>query len=298
MARRHRPDGSVAADTPGYRRFMPALMPTRNGSAVFFEQQIRVDGAERFVESTRAAHPELHPTVFHVLLWALAHTLDGHPRINRFVAGGRLYERDGIWISFTAKTELSEAGTLLEVKHRFDPSQPFADLVRDLERAVAQARAGATGPADRELELLLHLPPALRRGVVRVAGAANALNLLPRAFVDGDPFFASAFVANLGSVGLDAAFHHLYEYGTIPIFCALGRIHDAVVAEDGRPAVARVATIRFTYDERVEDGLYAGRALDDFKALLERPHAAPSAQVGDQPVEGSGVATRPRSPAV
>lgn len=272
MMRRRRPDGAVSADAPGYRRFMPALMPTRNGSAVYFEQQIRVDGAERFVEDTRAAHPDLHPTVFHVLLWSLAHTLDRHPRINRFVAGGRIYERDGIWISFTAKTELSEEGTLLEVKHRFDPAQPFAELVRDLEGAVAGAREGATGPADRELELLLHLPPMMRRGVVRVAGAANALNLLPRAFVDGDPFFASAFVANLGSVGLDAAFHHLYEYGTIPIFCALGRIHDDVVAVDGEPTVARVANVRFSYDERVEDGLYAGHALDDFKALLERPH--------------------------
>jgi pyruvate/2-oxoglutarate dehydrogenase complex dihydrolipoamide acyltransferase (E2) component len=275
MAGRHRPDGTVAADAPGYRRFMPALMPTRNGSAVFFEQRVRVDDTERFVEAVRAAHPDLHPTVFHVLLWALAHTFDRHPRINRFVAGGRLYERDGIWISFTAKTELSEAGTLLEVKHRFDPAQPFAELARELEDAVARARAGSTGPADRELELFLHLPPVLRRGVVRVAGAANALNLLPRAFVDGDPFFASAFVTNLGSVGLDAAFHHLYEYGTIPIFCVLGRIHDEVVADHGRPTVARVATVRFTYDERVEDGLYAGRALDDFKALLERPEDVP-----------------------
>ena len=275
MAGRQRPDGTVAVAAPGYRRFMPALMPTRNGSAVFFEQQVRMDGTERFIESVRAAQPDIHPTVFEVLLWALAHTFDRHPGINRFVAGGRLYERDGIWISFTAKSELSEAGTLLEVKHRFDPTQSFADLARELEGAVARARAGETGTADRELALFLHLPPSLRRGVVRLAGAANGLNLLPRSFIDGDPFFASAFVTNLGSVGLDAAFHHLYEYGTIPIFCALGRIHDEVVAEDGRPTVARVARVRFTYDERVEDGLYAGRALNDFKALFERPEDGP-----------------------
>lgn len=266
----HRPDGAPA-EAPGYRRFMPALMPTRNGSAVLLEQRVRIDEAERLVESTRGAHPDLHPTVFHVLLWALAQTLDRHPRINRFVAGGRLYQRDGVWISFTAKSELTEAGTLLEVKHRFDPAQPFPDLVRELQEAIAGARAGTTGPVDRELELFLHLPPLLRRGVVRAAGAANALNLLPRSFIENDPFFASAFVTNLGSVGLDGAFHHLYEYGTIPIFCAFGRIHDEVVAEDGQPVVARVATVRFTYDERVEDGLYAAHALDDFKSLLEHP---------------------------
>lgn len=252
---------------------MPALMPTRNGSAVFFEQKVRVEGTERFVQAVRAAHPDVHVTVFEVLLWALAHTFDRHPNINRFVAGGRLYDRTGIWISFTVKTELSEAGTLLEVKHRFDPTQDFVELAHELEAAVAAARAGAEGLADKELELFLHLPSPLRRGVVRLAGAANAVNLLPRAFIDGDPFFASAFATNLGSVGLDAAFHHLYEYGTIPVFVTLGRIHDDVVAVDGASTVARVATVRFTYDERVEDGLYAGRALEDFRAMLEDPEA-------------------------
>lgn len=141
MAGFTRPDGTVAASAPGYRRFMPALMPTRNGSAVFFEQKVRVEGTERFVQAVRAAHPDVHVTVFEVLLWALAHTFDRHPNINRFVAGGRLYDRTGIWISFTVKTELSEAGTLLEVKHRFDPTQDFVELARELEAAVAAARA-------------------------------------------------------------------------------------------------------------------------------------------------------------
>jgi len=41
-----------------------------------------------------------------------------HQHLNRFVSGGRLYERDGVWISFTVKTELSEDGTLVEVVTR------------------------------------------------------------------------------------------------------------------------------------------------------------------------------------
>jgi hypothetical protein len=268
---RSRPDGVEAGDAPGYRRFMPALMPTRTESVVFFDQQLRVDAAEAFVAATRAAHPELHPTLFHVVLWALAGMLDRHPRLNRFVAGGRLYDRDGIWISFTVKSALTEAGTLLEVKHRFDPTQPFPDLVASLGEAVAAARGGTKGAADRELDLFLHLPPALRRTVVRAASLGNRWNLLPRRFIDGDPFFASAFVTNLGSVGLDAAFHHLYEYGTIPIFGALGAVAESVVVDDGRPVVARTASMKFTFDERVEDGLYAAHALADFKAAVERP---------------------------
>ena len=270
-AARRRPDGVLDRDAPGYRRFMPALMPTRTESAVYFEQQLRVEEAERFVAATRREHPELRATVFHVVLWALARMLDRHPHLNRFVAGGRLYDRSEVWISFTVKSEMTEAGTLLEVKHRFDAAQPFPQLVGDLQQVIADARRGERGLADRELDLFLHLPPVLRRGVVRLASAANACNLLPARFIDGDPFFASAFVTNLGSIGLDAAFHHLYEYGTIPIFGTLGAVRDAVVAEDGRPVVARTASMKFTYDERVEDGLYAARALEDFRAMVEHP---------------------------
>lgn len=274
MGRRRRPDGAPVRDAPGYRRFMPALMPSRNGSVVYFEQRLRVTETERFIARVREEHPEIHPTLFHVVLWAMARMFDRHPRINRFVAGGRLYQRDDVTIAFTVKSELSEAGTLLEVKHRFDPEMSFVDLVRALQAEVAAGRGGEEAPTDRELALFLRFPPLARRAIVRLASGANAANLLPRSFVEGDPFFASAFVTNLGSVGLDAAYHHLYEYGTIPIFGTLGRVHDTVEVEDGRPVVTRTATMKFTYDERVEDGLYAAGALADFQRMVERPDDA------------------------
>lgn len=248
-------------------------MPTRNGSVVYFDQRLRVDETEQFLAAIRARRPDLHPTLFHVVLWALAQMFDRHPRINRFVAGGRLYQRDAVTIAFSVKSDLTDEGTLLEVKHRFDPAQPFVELVADLQAAVASTRGGTEGLADRELELFVRLPPALRRGVVRVASTANALNLLPRAFIEADPFFASAFVTNLGSVGLDSAFHHLYEYGTIPVFGTLGRVRETVEVDDGRAVVARTASMKFTYDERVEDGLYAAGALADFQAMVEHPGA-------------------------
>ena len=37
------------------------------------------------------------------------------------------------------------------------------------------------------------------------------------------------------------------------------------------PVVARVASLKFSYDERVEDGLYAARAVQYLCALLEDP---------------------------
>jgi hypothetical protein len=82
--------------------------------------------------------------------------------------------------------------------------------------------------------------------------------------IDGDPLFCSVFVANLGSVGLDAGYHHLWEHGNCPIFCVIGRVRPGA---SGR----RVVTLKWTYDERIEDGLYCARALERLRELLESP---------------------------
>ena len=90
------------------------------------------------------------------------------------------------------------------------------------------------------------------------------LHLLDESMIDSDPMFCSVFVANLGSVGLEAGYHHLWEYGNCPIFCTIGRIKPG-------PEGERQVTLKWTYDERVEDGLYCARALERLRERIEDP---------------------------
>ena len=70
----------------------------------------------------------------------------------------------------------------------------------------------------------------------------DSLDLLPASLIDGDPLYANIFLANMGSIGMPAVWHHLYEYGTIPLFGAVGRVHKAPrVLADGTLAVRDVA---------------------------------------------------------
>jgi hypothetical protein len=112
--------------------------------------------------------------------------------------------------------------------------------------------------------LLLRLPAFLTRAVVGLGRLGNELGLLPRSMIESDPMFSSVFVANLGSVGLEAGYHHLWEYGTIPIFCVVGRIKPG-------PRKRRIVTFKYTFDERVEDGLYCARSLELLRDLLANP---------------------------
>lgn len=83
--------------------------------------------------------------------------------------------------------------------------------------------------------------------------------------------YASMFIANLGSVRLDSAYHHLYEWGNCPFFAVVGRTRDVATPEGKR----RMCSIKYSFDERIEDGLYCAKGLELVKELLEDPTAPP-----------------------
>jgi hypothetical protein len=271
-----RPDGDLVRDVPPYRRMTSVLFPRRNDSTVYFALDVdltdTLPAIDRFnARPERAGRGRL--TLFTLLLHGVARVLADHPRLNRFVAGRRLYQRRGIHLSYTAKKSFAEGAPLVVIKRLFAPGETLDALVADLDAKVKTARGDEPSYADKELSLLLKLPLPFLALFVRLARRLDAWGLLPRSFIDNDPFFASAFLTNLGSVGLDAAYHHLYEYGTIPIFCVLGRVHDAVLPWHGAPAVRKVGTLKIAYDERIEDGFNAGRALVRLRRDLEDPAA-------------------------
>ena len=260
-----RPDARLCRDLPPIRRFMPFVSRRRNDSVVYFAQDLDVEAALEFVEAYNEGRPPETPlTLFHLLLRALARVLEERPRLNRFTAGGRVWQRDGIWISFSAKQRMDDAGVVFTVKRRFDLSESLDEMIERLHGALRSSRGGRKSTSDREISLLLRLPPLLTRAAVALARAGNELGLLPRSMIESDPMFASAFVANLGSVGLEAGYHHLWEYGNVPIFCVIGRVKPG---PDGR----RIATLKWTFDERVEDGLYCARSLERLRELVADP---------------------------
>lgn len=270
-----RPDATAVAAVHPVRRIMPFLMPTRNGAFVLFEQHIPVAPARAFLAPLNAGRsPERAVTLFHLVLRAIGFALAEFPRLNRFVAGSRLYERRGIWLAFSGKQRMERDAPLFTAKMLFDPNEPLDAMVDRIGALVGEGRSGRESATDREIRAFLRLPAPVLRAGVRVVRRLDAWGLLPPSFSKDDPLYASAFIANLGSVGLDAAYHHLYEYGTIPIFVTIGRLHRApVVLPDGSVSSREVFALRYTYDERVEDGFYAARALERLQALLEHPEA-------------------------
>ena len=115
----NRPDGTPATDVAPFRRMMSFLMPTRTESAVYFEQDLDLTRTQTLIAEFNATHQH-RITVFHLFTWAIAHVLHARRRMNRFVVGNRVYQRDGVWISWAAKKSMADGSPLVLLKRRFE----------------------------------------------------------------------------------------------------------------------------------------------------------------------------------
>lgn len=261
-----RPDGTLVRDCGAMRRIMPYVSPRRNDSVFHLAQDIEVEAALEFLEKHNRERPADRPiTLFHLLLRSCSQALELRPGVNRFVKGGRLWQRRGIYLTFSAKREMVDGAPMLTIKQSFEPERESLDEMADaIYERLRPARRGVESTSDKETKLLLRLPGFVTWGLIKAADALDGLGLLPAAMIEPDPLYTSIFVANLGSVGHEAGFHHLWERGTCSTFCVMGKIRPG---ENGR----RVMTLYYTYDERIEDGLHVAISLRQIKEGVENP---------------------------
>jgi hypothetical protein len=251
------------------RRIMPYVMRTRNESVVFHDSVYRMPAALDWMKAYNRAHAE-RATLFYLFTYACGQALHARPELNRFVSGGRLYQRRGVQIAFLVKRELSDEGVGTTVKVEILREEPFPAFVARINRIIEEAR-GPDRAVDRETALVMKLPGPMIRGLVAVARLLDAWNLYPRFMTVNDPMYASLFLANLGSAGISDAYHHLYEYGTVSIFGTMSALRRMPFVEGDQVVVSEGLAIRWTFDERIHDAFYAARSLQIVKRILEHP---------------------------
>ncbi len=261
-----RPDATLVRDLNAMRRFMPYVSPRRNDSLFFLNQEIQVDAAIEFLGKMNQERPKRRPiTLFHAFLRSCAQSVMLRPGVNRFVKGGNLWQRDGVWLSFAAKRQLKDGSPMISIKRRFpSDSESFEEMVDAIYDQLEHGRSGKETRSDKEMNLALRLPGPAIRVVMAFLRLADRYGMLPRKMIDADPLCCSIFTANLGSINYPAGFHHLWEWGTTSIFGVMGRVE---TTPDGR----RKMTVAWTYDERIEDGLYSQRTLKMIRDRIEDP---------------------------
>ncbi|MCB9681179.1 MAG: 2-oxo acid dehydrogenase subunit E2 [Alphaproteobacteria bacterium] len=268
-AKTSRPDGTLVKPLPQYRRMMQYIMPGRNESIVFFDRPI---DATNLLAYLPQAKDRFDGNLTHLLVAACNIGLAENPQMNQFVMGRRLYARKGRWLTFSLKRKkLNRKAKLSAVKLQMQDGETFRELTERINAGISVERSGEKTNADKEYDLFGLFPRPVIELAAKLIAWLDYYNILPAFFIEGEGMYTSMFIANLGSLGMGAGYHHLYEFGSCPLFLMCGALEERAVVVDGEVVIRKMLPLRFSYDERISDGLNANYGIESVCRVLEDP---------------------------
>ncbi len=254
----------------GFKAVFPYLMKGRNESIAYYPVLIDAENLLAYIDQKKGTPQEI--TIFEAVLLALTRILRERPTLNRYIIGRRLYQRRNVDLSFVARKQFTldsdESNVFVKLKPEDDATTALSKIRGEIRTVKTSDQTADEGLID----LFMRLPRGLLRVAVKLLSLWDFYVDTPRFLRGVDPLRCSAYIANLGSVGMGAAYHHLFEWGTCSIFVTIGQIKPTVVVgADGNPTVRRTLELKIALDERIADGYYDARALELFDAYLNDP---------------------------
>ncbi len=248
----------------------PYIMKTRADSQNHFEDVIDITNIEHFLQQK---HLEGYKdmTLLHVMLATYVRILTERPGLNRFIAGQRIFSRNNIECVMTIKKELSVDAPDTVIKVEFDPRDDIYNVYNKFQSTALKAKAETTD-LDDTAKILTKLPRFVLRGIMAFLRFLDYHGHLPNALMEVSPFHGSMVITSMGSIGIPAVYHHLYDFGTLPIFFSFGNIFTAdAIKRDGTRERHHFVTFKAVTDERICDGFYYASAFKRLKRYLQHP---------------------------
>jgi len=272
MFTKKRPDGTQIRNLHFFTQLLPYIMPTRSDACIYFEQEFDVTQTLKYLGKRRKDESGIKISLFYIILYASIRLLAQRPRLNRFVSGYKYYQRNRISFNFVAKRDLSDDGEEINVTMSFSPLLTLEGFCKKINDHISSLKKGEGTGAEKTNKIVALLPRFLIKLFIWGIKYLDYHNGLPRAAIDSLPFFSTIFFTNVGSVGIDAPFHHNFEIGNCGIFCAIGKVRkENIINADGTVETRDKVKITFTYDDRITDGIYCARGIDILRDLVENP---------------------------
>lgn len=268
-------------------RVIPYILRTRMDAQNFFEEKVPIDHIEAFIKKHKEDIPDL--SIMHVIMAATVRLISQRPHLNRFVVWNKIFARNHINFSIAIKRSLTDSGEETLIKPYFQPEDTLLDVVRKTrEVQIANQQLGAQNASDTISKILGKLPDWLMRVVAWTMLWTDKVGILPKFINEASPWHCSVFLTNIGSIGVESIYHHLYEFGTCSNFVAMGkksRYHSP--GKDGDMLAHKQIRLKFVLDERICDGYYYASSLRLMTKYLMSPEIllkAPEKVVKDEGV--------------
>ena len=275
-----RKDGTLLRNIHPMHRVMPLMYPNRCDNEAFISERIDLTNVMAYLEKKNAADPAYKYNLFQVMITAMLKTITLRPKMNRFIANQTMYLRNEVSAAFTVKKIFSDNGAeALAIIH--SKGSDTIDTVHDeIFRQVSICRSDKLDDGMKSVDLVNKAPGFVFKILGVVLRWLDRHGKVPYSLIKGDPYYSSCVLTNLGSIKLHAGYHHLTNWGTTSVFCAIGEIKKRpFFDEEGNVTMRESVDLGLTIDERLADGYYYSKTVRLLKKLLENP------ELLDRPLE-------------
>ena len=269
-----RKDGVWLKDIPAMNRIMPGLMPNRADNEAHISVDIDTRPLNAYLDKLNEGRTTDKYTFFHLISAAIGKAFILRPKMNRFVVGTRMYQRENVTIAFTVKKKFSDHATEALAFFEYEPEDTLETYHEKIMKVIHVTKSDTEKDTSTgAMDILTKLPQWVIDLVVKFVLWLDKHGWAPEALIGSDPNHAAVFLSNLGSIGLPGGYHHLVNWGTNSCFVVVGKKYMKMEYDkDGNGDLHEVIPLGITLDERIADGYYYSGTVALVKELLEHPH--------------------------
>lgn len=265
-----RKDGVLLKDIDSMHYIMPLMYPNRCDNEAFLHVRVDLTNAGAFLERKNAGDPPYRYNLFQMVVTAVLKTVTLRPHLNRFIANKNLYQRNELTAAFTVKKIFSDRGGEALARIYAKETDTIDTIHEEIFRQVSLCRSDRRDESTASMDIIQKIPG--KRFIGCVARFLDRHGWMPRTVIATDPYYCSAVLTNLGSLKLDAGYHHMTNWGTNSLFCAIGLIKKRPFYDEaGNLEMRESVDLGITIDERISDGYYYAKSVRLLQYLLENP---------------------------
>ena len=218
----YRSDGRKLRNIPPFFKVIPQVMRTRSDSQVYYTYDMPIKEIDSYID--KKAEENIKISYMDIVYSALVRLMAQRPSLNRFIMNGRTYARNEIFISLAIKKNLTDDGIETTIKLPFKGNENIFEIKEKLSNTINENKSiEKDNDTDILATTLSIIPNFLLKFAVSTIMFLDKHGMLPKAIIKASPFHTSAFLTNVASLGIDAIYHHLYDFGTTGIFLAMGK---------------------------------------------------------------------------
>ena len=250
---------------------IPYIMVDRTGSQNFIQDSVEIDKLEKNMKEKQQSGMT-NISMMHIMIAAYIRLVSQRPALNRFIRGQKVWTRKNVEVSLTIKKEMSLDSPDTVVKITLPPTATLEDVYEALNHEIVSYRENPGGDFDETAKFFTKIPGLLFKFTVAALRFLDYFNLMPKFIAKVSPFHCSYFITSMGSLGIPPIYHHLYDFGTCPVFFSFGAKRRAYEL-DAQGIVKKKSYMDFTFvlDERICDGYYYASALRHLKNIIKNP---------------------------